>query len=195
MSADQDSKAPSARDDNNLKKEKEGRFCKILKRKVDMETAEKKVSNRSLEDWILASPGLKPDCVIRSCEVCVSSCKQFKKKVHPCVSQFRGSSIAEAKDSLCLDRPFNRHQEMLSCTSIGANTSLGGKSHKRVRFDLPHLVIFYSPEEHNPYYGSESEGSFYSSFCAEHSFDSSAEEPFIRLAVDVLPHVSVSSKI
>lgn len=193
-------------DDNNLKREKmQGRFCKILKRKKEMET-EKKVPNQTLEDWILPSPGLKPDYVIRPGEFSSSCSSKSQKKVHPCVSkvQVPGSLIAEAKDSLCLDRPMNMNrneeaEELLSSTSIG-------KSQKKVSFKLSHNVIFYSPdeprspEEKEPYYcyyynSSESEDSFYSSICREYSFDSSAEETLIKLAVDVLPHVSVSSKI
>lgn len=194
------SESPSSRDDNSLtlKKENQGRFCKILKRKMEMETDEKKiVPNLTLEDWILASPGLKPD-YLYACN------KQSKKKVHPCVSKFHASNLlAEAEDSLCLDRQLNnRHEEseeISKCSSIG--TTLTRKSQKRVRFDLPHSVIFFlpdepcSPQEKHPYYGSESEGSFYSSICGENSFDSSVEEPLFRLAVDVLPQVFVSSKV
>ena len=193
-------------DGNNLKKEKQGMYCKISKRKKEMETEEKKVvPNLTLEDWILASPGLKPDYInIRSGEFSSSCSSKSKKKVHPCVSQVPRSLIAEAKDSLCLDRPMNRNEEMLSSTSIGR--SISEKSQKKVSFKLPHNVIFYSPdeprspEEKEPYYcyyynSSESENSFYSSICREYSFDSSAEETLIKLAVDVLPHVSVSSKI
>ena len=193
-------------DDNNLKREKmQGRFCKILKRKKEMET-EKKVPNQTLEDWILPSPGLKPDYVIRPGEFSSSCSSKSQKKVHPCVSkvQVPGSLIAEAKDSLCLDRTMNRNEEMLSSTSIGR--SISEKSQKKVSFKLPHNVIFYSPdeprspEEKEPYYcyyynSSESEDSFYSSICREYSFDPSADETLIKLAVDVLPHVSVSSKI
>ncbi|CAJ1941444.1 unnamed protein product [Sphenostylis stenocarpa] len=193
--SDQNNKS-CARDDNNLKKKKkEGRFCKILKRKMEMEREEKKAQNLTLEDWILASPGLKPDYIISSGEVSFSS-KHSKKKVHPCGSQCRGSLIAETKDSLCLNRPVNHHEEggeeMLSSTSLMVKS-------KRVRFKLPHIVICYSPDEpclsEEAYYSSENEESFYSSICSEYSIDSSGGEPFFRLAVDTLPHVSVSSKI
>jgi len=184
-----------ARKDSNFKNEKkQGRFCKILKRK-EVEREEKKVPNVTLEDWLLASRGLKAECIMSSGEVSLSS-KHSKKKVHPCVGQCRGSLIAETKDSLCLERPTKHHEEdeeMLSSTFLSV------KPQKRVRFELPHVVICYSPDEpcsaEEAYHSSESEGSFYSSICREYSFDSSAEEPFLRLAVDILPHVSASSKI
>ncbi|QCD79784.1 hypothetical protein DEO72_LG2g102 [Vigna unguiculata] len=186
-----------ARDDSDFKNEgKQGRFCRILKRK-EVERDEKKVRNVTLEDWIIASPGLKPEYTMSSGEMSFSS-KNFQKKVHPCVSQRSGSLITETKDSLCLDRPMKKHdeegEEMLSSTSLNV------KSERRVRFKLPHIVICYSqddpcsPEE--TYYSSQiDKGSFYSSICREYSFDSSAEEPFLRLAVDILPHVSFSSKM
>ncbi|KAK7363802.1 hypothetical protein VNO77_05960 [Canavalia gladiata] len=170
-----------------LKKERLIRFCLISKRK--MKTKEKK----TLEDWIAASPGLKPEYLMRG-EVCESACKQFKKKVHPYLSQFHGSLLAEAKDSLCLDRHINGHEEgegIPSCSSITKSRSFSGKSHKRVSFKLPHIVTYYSPEEQESYYSGESENS---SICRENSFESE-EEPLFRLAVDILPHVYVSSKI
>ncbi|RDX71325.1 hypothetical protein CR513_49346, partial [Mucuna pruriens] len=179
LTSDQNSKSP------NLKKEK---FCNILERKI--ETAEKKVAKATLEDCILASPRLKPDYHYVS-----------RKKVHPCVTQFRGSLIAEAKDSLCLDRPINMTHHHKQAEEMLCDKSL---SQKRVTFKLPHILIFYSPDhpfspeeqEQDPYYSSESEASFYSSICRENSFDSSAaEEPIFRLAVDILPHVTVSSRI
>ncbi|ESW26004.1 hypothetical protein PHAVU_003G083400 [Phaseolus vulgaris] len=180
------------RDDSNFKNEKkQGGFCKMLKRR-EVEREEKKVPNLTLEDWLIASPGLKAECIMSSGEVSFSS-KHSKKKVHPCVSQCRGSLIAETKDSLCLDRPTNHDEEMVSWTSLSV------KSQRRVRFKLPHIVIYYSPDDpcspEEAYYSTQSEGSFYSSICGEYSIDSSAEEPFFRLAVDILPHVSVSSKI
>ncbi|KAG2407046.1 uncharacterized protein HKW66_Vig0018680 [Vigna angularis] len=178
------------RDGSDFKNERKQRgFCRILKR-MEVERDEKKVRNLTLEDWIIASPGLKPG------EGSFSS-KNFQKKVHPCVSQRRGSLLTETKDSLCLDRPMKHDEEggeMLSSTSLNV------KSERRVRFKLPHTVIYYSLDEpcspEETYYSSQiDEGSFYSSICREYSFNSSAEEPFLRLAVDILPLVSVSSKI
>lgn len=172
-------------------------------RRMLMETGEnKKILAR--QDWILASPstGLKPDYLKSSS----SNYKQSpsKKKVHPaCSSRLRGSLISEAKDSLCLDRPIMSRSHdpeggeglMPNCSSIIKGGLIGsGKSQKRVRFKLPHTVIFYSPEpeEHNRPCGRED--SIFSPNCGENSFDS-AEEPCFRLAVDILPHLSVSSKI
>ncbi|KAJ1427152.1 hypothetical protein SESBI_09807 [Sesbania bispinosa] len=185
------------------------RLTKIFKRKIAMETQEKKIpmaKRLALQDWILASPGLKPDYLMGGE---LSICMQSKKKVHPCSSQFRTSLIGEAKDSLCLDRPIcmNHHEEgeeMPNCSSI--TRSLSGRSQKRVSFQLPHTVIFYSPDEQyckeaaslcspeKPYGSEDSFSSLMGPNFRENSFDS-AEEPFFRLAVDTLPHVFVSSKI
>lgn len=172
---------------------------KNLKRK--MEAIEKnipKAKKLTLEDWILASPGLKPEfCAV----------KQSKKKVHPSSSnQFRGCLLGDqAIDSLSLDRhrPMNCNEVsegMSTCSRINYN----GKSQKRVRFKLPHIVIVYSPDEPYCKEGSlsspdepcSSEDSFSSMGpnCTENSFDI-AEEPCVRLAVDILPHVFVSSRI
>ncbi|KAL2339242.1 hypothetical protein Fmac_013688 [Flemingia macrophylla] len=175
--SEQDSQSPSSRDVTNLKKENPEVMCMVLKQKMELERG-KKVPKVTLEDWILASPGMKPEYV------CARN--QFKKKVHPL--------IAEAKDSLCLDRPKNKCDEK--------SEDMSSNSHKRVTFMLPHTVKFFSPEElsspeekESYYYRRESAGSFYTSICREYSFDSSAEEPLFKLAVDVLPHLSVSSKI
>ncbi|KAK7262110.1 hypothetical protein RJT34_29670 [Clitoria ternatea] len=183
--SDQICQSPRARDDKSGSSSN-----KILKRKVETETAEKS-PKLTLEEWILASPGLKPEYLIRDE---ASACKQSKKKVHPCVGQSHGSLLAEAKDSLYLERPMNYAEEMSSCSSITA--SLSGKSHKRVNFNLPPLVVVYSPEpeEQEPYHSTENEDSFSSSIFGDNSFDS-AQEPVFRLAVDILPHVFVSSKI
>lgn len=139
----------------------------------------------------------------------------FSGCVHVSVSgQFLGSLLSETKDSLCLDRPINHDEEsedMSNCSLICK--SLSGKSQKSVRFKLPHTVKYYTPErtyckkaylcssqeQKKPYKGeSESEGSFFSPMgpnCRENSFESSAEEPAFRLAVHILPHVFVSSKV
>ncbi|XP_057419663.1 uncharacterized protein LOC130713859 isoform X2 [Lotus japonicus] len=160
------------------------RLSKILKRKIDMETPEKTIlmpRNLTLHDWIVASPSLKPEYLMRG-ELCGNS----MKKVHPCSGQFLGSLLSETKDSLCLDRPINHDEEsedMSNCSLICK--SLSGKSQKS--------------EQKKPYKGeSESEGSFFSPMgpnCRENSFESSAEEPAFRLAVHILPHVFVSSKV
>lgn len=178
---------------------------KNLKRK--MEAAEKnipKAKKLTLEDWILASPGLKPDYPRRG-EFCPFN-KQSKKKVHPSSNQFRGSLLGDqAKDSLSWDRhrPVNCNEESEGM-STNCSRIYNGKSRKRVRFKLPHIVIVYSPDE--PYckeaslsspeepYSSEDSFSSMGPNCTENSFDI-AEEPRVRLAVDILPHVFVSSRI
>ncbi|CAK8564438.1 unnamed protein product [Lathyrus sativus] len=151
-----------------------------------------------VEDWILDSQEMK----------------QSKKKVHPCSTRFRGEL---AKDSLCLslvEKTKNRLEEvnegLASDCSLVAE-KLCGKSQKinRVRFKLPHTVIYYKPEESyyeeedeeerregllKAYYDSE-EDSFSSPNWRElYSFETT-EEPILKLAVDVLPHVFVSSKV
>lgn len=145
------------------------------------------------EDWILTSQEMK----------------QSKKKVHPCSTQFRGggSLISElAQDSLCLieRKTKNRVEEVIDeeltsdCSLITTSNICGtSMKKKRVRFNLPHTVIFYQPDD--PYCKEEEEEeetSFSSHKCREeYSFDTT-EEPFLRLAVDVLPHVIfVSSKV
>lgn len=157
---------------------------RISQRKIEIETSERK----NLKDYLMSGS---------DDELCVS--KQSMKKVHPCsTTRFRGSLIRKAKDSLCLDRFVNLHEErgegMSNCSFI---------TQKRVSFKLPHTVIFYSPDEpyckeasledeNKPY---SNEDSFSSPNCKDISFESVVEEPFFRLAVDILPHVFVSSKV
>ncbi|GAU14687.1 hypothetical protein TSUD_203360 [Trifolium subterraneum] len=146
------------------------------------------------EDWILSSSS--------------SEMKQSKKRVHPCSTRFRAEL---PKDSLCLKERFKSRfgetDEGLTSDCSLVTRSFCEKSKKNsVRFKLPHTVIFYKPEE--PYreeeeneeallrrYYSSEEDSFSSPKCRElYSFET-AEEPILRLAVDVLPHVFVSSKV
>lgn len=158
---------------------------RISQRKIEIETLEKK----NLQDYLMSG----------SDNELSASSKLSMKKVHPCsTTQFRGSLISEAKDSLCLDRFVNLNEEkgegMSNCSFI---------TQKRVSFKLPHTVIFYSPDEpyckeasledDNKTYSSED--SFSSPNCRDISIDSVVEEPFFRLAVDILPHVFVSSKV
>ncbi|KAK7292454.1 hypothetical protein RIF29_08235 [Crotalaria pallida] len=180
-----------------------------LKRKkemIEMDGVENKIpkaTKLTLEDWLLASPpGLKPDYKKRG-ELCAFKQSAKKKKVHPCSSQCRGSSLGEAKDSLSLERPmlmnpYEKSEAILSTCS----SSVSGKSRKRVRFKLPHVLILYSPDEpwckeaslsspEDPYYSDDS----FPSPERLNSFDI-AEEPYVngRLAVDTLPRVFVSSR-
>ena len=150
------------------------------KGKKAMEAPEKK--SVTLEDFIKASPGFK----------------QSKKKVSPCSSQSqpRRSSICDAKDSLYLDRPMNHHSEEASyCSSITRSLSGMSQSQKRVSFKLPHDVIFYSPHPDEPYSKEASLGSSSQETNSSEDAFSSPNRPGVRLAVDTLPHVFVSSRI
>ncbi|CAI8611687.1 unnamed protein product [Vicia faba] len=151
----------------------------------------KKISRKLgfVDDWVLDSQEMK----------------QSKKKVHPCSTRFRGEL---AKDSLCLslvEKTKNRLEEVDE-----GLTSYCSRKINRVRFKLPHTVIYYEPEESyyeeddeeeerregllKAYYDSE-EYSFSSPNWRElYSFETT-EEPILKLAVDTLPHVFVSSKV
>lgn len=174
-------------------KQNRTRLTKTFKKKTEKKSTIDK--NLSLEEeWILAFPELK----------------QSRKRVHPCSTRFRGGSLISelAKDSLCLlEKTKNRREEeevvdeglTSNCSLISSN--LCGKSQKkRVNFKLPHTVIFYPPEETyeeeeeeeawlKGYYNSEED-----SFSSLYSFETT-EEPILKLAVDILPHVFVSSKV
>jgi hypothetical protein len=150
------------------------------------------------EDWILSSSS--------------SEMKHSKKRVHPCSTRFRAEL---PKDSLCLMETiksrFGETDEGLTSDCSLVTRSFCEKSQKnRVRFKLPHTVIFYKPEEPyreddeeeeneeallRRYYSSSEEDSFSSPKCRELFSFETAEEPILRLAVDVLPHVFVSSKV
>jgi hypothetical protein len=150
------------------------------------------------EDWILSSSS--------------SEMKHSKKRVHPCSTRFRAEL---PKDSLCLMETiksrFGETDEGITSDCSLVTRSFCEKSQKnRVRFKLPHTVIFYKPEEPyrevdeeeeneeallRRYYSSSEEDSFSSPKCRELFSFETAEEPILRLAVDVLPHVFVSSKV
>ncbi|KAI9123985.1 hypothetical protein K1719_005285 [Acacia pycnantha] len=140
--------------------------------------------------------------------------KTPRRKIHPSSSrQVPRHLISEAKDSMCLDRPMmmiNNYWEQKQedddeeeeegkseCLSV-----VGVKEEvKRVRFKLPHVVIFYSPEveESQGYYcnttrDDPSSSSFY--LTLEENFrgsDGSDEFSSFSLAVDTLPRASFSS--
>lgn len=179
------------------------RLTKTFKRKTEKKTTIDK--NLALEEeWILAFPELK----------------QSRKRVHPCSTRFRGggSLISElAQDSLCLlEKTKNgREKEELvderltsNCSLITNNLCVKSQK-KRVNFKLPHTVIFYKPEE--TYCEEEQEDDdedeeeaslkgYYNINSEDHSFSSlysfeTTEEPSLRLAVDILPYVFVSSKV
>ncbi|PNY12321.1 hypothetical protein L195_g008950 [Trifolium pratense] len=180
-------------------KQNRTRCAKIFKRKK----IEKKIlpigkKFAPEEDWILSSS---------------SEIRQSKKRVHPCSTRFRGELPKDSLNlTLCLKERMKSRSEMgegLTSDCSLVTRSFCEKSQKnRVRFKLPHTVIFYKPEE--PYreddeeeneeallmrYYSSEDDSFSSPKCRElFSFETS-EEPILRLAVDVLPHVFVSSKI
>lgn len=152
-----------------------------------------------VEDWILDSQEMK----------------QSKKKVHPCSTRFRGEL---AKDSLCLslmEKTKNRLEEddeglASDCSLVAERLSGEPQKINRVRFKLPHTVIYYNPEESyyeeedeeeerregllKAYYDSE-EDSFSSPNWRELYSIETTEEPILKLAVDVLPHVFISSKV
>ncbi|QHO51089.1 hypothetical protein HN51_002840 [Arachis hypogaea] len=155
------------------------------KKDMDVEAAK---SEKKVEDWMKASSP--------------SSNKHSKKKVHPCFnqSQLRRSLISEAQDSLYLDRTMKQHHQENEESSIVR--SLSCKKQKRVSFKLPHVVIFYNPDEPACKQASLSsledtdcitEDSFASPNFVANLFDST-EEP-VRLAVETLPRVFVSSRI
>jgi len=179
------------------------RLTKTFKRKPEKKTTIDK--NLALEEeWILAFPELK----------------QSRKRVHPCSTRFRGGSLISelAQDSLCLlEKTKNRREKeelldegLTSNCSLITNNLCGKSQKKRVDFKLPHTVIFYKPEEPyceeeeqeeedeeeeeaslKGYYNINSEEDSFSSF---YSFQTT-EEPSLKLAVDILPYVFVSSKV
>ncbi|MED6195236.1 hypothetical protein PIB30_036024 [Stylosanthes scabra] len=155
------------------------------KKNMDGEAA-KSEKDVTQEDWMKSSsPG---------------SNKHSKKKVHPCFnqSQVRRSLISEAADSLYLNRTMKHHQEK-EVSSI-VMRSLRCKSQKRVSFKLPHDVIFYSPDESSCKQDSlssseETDSITEDSFPSPNFGSNSMEEPVVRLAVETLPRVFVSSRI
>lgn len=173
------------------------RLTKTFKRKPEKNATTIDKNLALEEEWILSFPELK----------------QSRKRVHPCSTRFCGGSLISelAQDSLCLlEKTKNcREKEELADEGLTSNCSLitnnlfGKSQKKRVNFKLPHTVIFYKPEE--PYCKEEEEEEaslkdYYNINSEEYSFSSlysfeTAEEPSLRLAVDILPYVFVSSKV
>ncbi|EEF32791.1 uncharacterized protein LOC125370476 [Ricinus communis] len=109
---------------------------------------------RTLEDWLLASPSMKPDCITVG-ELHVS--KQFSKRVHPSSSiEAHKVVLSKAGESFSLERLVILDREAdLDCINFSSmdvssaiKRSKSNETKKRVSFKLPEeadIIIFYSP--------------------------------------------------
>ncbi|PON91346.1 hypothetical protein TorRG33x02_129090 [Trema orientale] len=138
-----------------------------------MNKRSKKVSNLTLEDWLLDSPGKKPD-QINGGELYLF---RHSRKIHPSSKPSSSSSshhnssttlASKAKDSFSLEPVLkttckeaddqvlahDHHDDQLVSTGASSNSmmmmsrSRSGKSIKKVSFrEEPDIIIIYSPEE------------------------------------------------
>ncbi|KAJ7967774.1 Phospholipase C [Quillaja saponaria] len=144
-----------------------GRKTENSKRKTQLQSPEKKITKVkkiSLEEWLSASPGKKPDR-FRGGELHVFKHSSKTRRVHPSsrkVHTFTSNLICEARDSITLDRPQNHDGEKgkKNLESSCIRRSQSGKS-KKVSFRLPEeadIITFYSPPE-GAYYNKDEDSS------------------------------------
>lgn len=122
--------------------------------RVKKMTKNRKKKKQTLEEWLLASPSLNPDC-INGGELFVS--KHFFKRIHPSSSSMEECEAISSKARkrsfslerlVMLDREADRSFSSMDISSIRKDPR--SKSKKMVSFKLPDesdIIIFYSPKE------------------------------------------------